>query len=172
MDVPPTTPTAPIFTCPLKTPLVAAAHPSLGVAVTFFFGREASTKREELLTCRELAERIRKTTQRSKDRLPWLKLARFGDAKTDKGSLRHDANVRAITGIEADYEPRGSEFRRGTGAADQGRSSTAPPDQVEDKLRRNAIRIVRKLDLGLGMKLREIVAEVAREKREQRKRGE
>lgn len=36
--------------------------------------------------------------------LPLLKLARFGDTATPKGSLRHDANVTAITGCELDYD--------------------------------------------------------------------
>jgi archaellum biogenesis ATPase FlaH len=33
-----------------------------------------------------------------------LKLARFGDLVSDKGSLRHDENVIEITGVEADYD--------------------------------------------------------------------
>ena len=37
---------------------------------------------------------------REKARLPLLKLARFGSTSTSKGSLRHDANVVAVTGIE------------------------------------------------------------------------
>ena len=34
--------------------------------------------------CRALAGRIRVVTAPSKARLPWLKLARFGDTRTDK----------------------------------------------------------------------------------------
>jgi hypothetical protein len=52
----------------------------------------------------DLAALIRGTTASRKDHLPWLKLARFGDLRTDKNSLRHDANVLAVTGIEADYD--------------------------------------------------------------------
>ena len=74
------------------------------LTVTFFFDYTAAKKREERLTLQALAERIEKTTQRSKANLPWLKLARFGDAKTDKGSLRNDGNMLAITGVEADYD--------------------------------------------------------------------
>jgi hypothetical protein len=33
-----------------------------------------------------------------------VKLARFGNARTKKGSLRHDRNAIAVTGIEADYD--------------------------------------------------------------------
>jgi putative DNA primase/helicase len=72
--------------------------------VTLFRDFAATSKREEVICLRALAERIRATTAPAKDRLPWLKLARFGDVRTDKRSLRHDANVQAITGIEADYD--------------------------------------------------------------------
>ena len=47
---------------------------------------------------------MRTATAPSKPQLPWLKLARFGELRSDKGSLRHDANVLAISGIEADYD--------------------------------------------------------------------
>jgi hypothetical protein len=40
----------------------------------------------------------------SKDRLPLLKLAKFGDVLTEKKSYRHDPNVIAVTGIEGDYD--------------------------------------------------------------------
>ena len=36
--------------------------------------------------------------------VPLVQAARFGDHRTDKGALRHDANVLAITGIEGDYD--------------------------------------------------------------------
>ena len=36
--------------------------------------------------------------------LKLLKSARFGDTRTTAGSLRSDANVIAVTGIEADYD--------------------------------------------------------------------
>lgn len=35
---------------------------------------------------------------------PLIKFARFGSVRTDKGSLRHDANVIEVTGIEGDYD--------------------------------------------------------------------
>jgi len=74
------------------------------LVVTFFFDHAARTRREVELTWQALADRIQDMTKRRKDSLPWLKLARFGDQRTDKGSLRHDANVLAVTGIEADYD--------------------------------------------------------------------
>jgi hypothetical protein len=74
------------------------------IAVTFFPNFAATRKNEEALPLADLAERIRGTTAARKDGLPWLKFARFGTTKTDKGSLRHDANMLAISGIEADYD--------------------------------------------------------------------
>lgn len=79
---------------PLDTPL----------AITFFENYAAGTKREEAYTLRALANRVRTVTANRKADLPWLKLARFGDQRTDKNSLRHDDNVLAISGIEADYD--------------------------------------------------------------------
>ncbi|HEY8613244.1 MAG TPA: hypothetical protein VIL69_18420 [Roseomonas sp.] len=73
-------------------------------AVTLFRDYVAASKREEWVTLRCLADRVTSTTAARKDQLPWLKLARFGESRTDKNSLRHDANVLAITGAEADYD--------------------------------------------------------------------
>ncbi len=73
-------------------------------AVTTFKDFAAATKHEQPWSLRTLAPRIRTITAVKKSSLPWLKLARFGDIRTDKNSLRHDGNVLAITGIEADYD--------------------------------------------------------------------
>ncbi len=35
---------------------------------------------------------------------PLIKLATFGDQRTTRGALRHDANVLAVSGLEADYD--------------------------------------------------------------------
>ncbi len=85
------------------------------LTLTTFTSFAATRKTEIAPTIAELAERIRTTDATAKDRLPWLKLATFGMAKTEKGSLRHDANVIAITGIEADYD--GGEVDMATAAA-------------------------------------------------------
>lgn len=74
------------------------------VAVTIFASASATRKAEEQTTLSALADRIRATQAPTKSQLPWLKLARFGDQRTDKHSLRHDANVEVITGIEVDYD--------------------------------------------------------------------
>lgn len=72
--------------------------------MTFFRDRFTTTKTEETISLRDLVERVRDTRGASKGELPWLKLATFGTARTEKGSLRHDANVVEIHGIEADYD--------------------------------------------------------------------
>jgi hypothetical protein len=74
------------------------------VSVTYFRGYAAGEKWVHAVTLEALAQRIRTTTAPAKSQLPWLKLARFGNAKTAAGSLRHDANVIACTGVEADYD--------------------------------------------------------------------
>jgi hypothetical protein len=72
--------------------------------VTFFRDFGAREKWERQRTIYDLAEKAMNTTAERKDALPWWKLAAFGDKRTDKASLRHDANVRCISGIEADYD--------------------------------------------------------------------
>jgi hypothetical protein len=72
--------------------------------VTFFRDFAASEKWERKTTLPDLANRISSKSAARKEDLPWLKLARFGEARSNRNSLRHDANVTAITGIEADYD--------------------------------------------------------------------
>ncbi len=79
---------------PLDTPIM----------FTFFSDYSAQTKNQEAYTLRGIAPRIRAITASDKSKLPWLKAATFGDLRTDKNSLRNDANVLAVTGLEADYD--------------------------------------------------------------------
>ena len=72
--------------------------------ITFFDSPAAPSKRESTLTLDGLRALILATSAPAKPGLPWLKLARFGEARSRKGSLRHNANVLAITGIEGDYD--------------------------------------------------------------------
>jgi hypothetical protein len=74
------------------------------LVVTFFDDVTARAKLERTISLGELAEMIRTTTKPEKSALPSLKLARFGDLRSPKGALRHDANVIACTGVEADYD--------------------------------------------------------------------
>lgn len=74
------------------------------VHVTFFKNFAAKTNTTDKLTLMELRERVLDAAAREKGKLPWLKLAIFGKKRTDENSLRHDANVTQITGIELDYD--------------------------------------------------------------------
>ena len=56
------------------------------------------------LTLPKIAEVIRMAKAPDKDHLPWLKLARFGNRTSAKGSHRFDANVIEVTGVEADND--------------------------------------------------------------------
>jgi len=82
------------------------------IPVTLFVDVHAREGRvhERWITPRALARMIGEARAREKARLPLLKLARFGDVPTPKGSLRHDANVTAVTGVEADYDGEATSF--------------------------------------------------------------
>src|SRR5215831_12370758 len=81
--------------------------------VTFFDHRSARFKREVQVTLPELREMIEAETAERKDLLPWVKFALFGNLISDKGSLRHDANVLWVTGCEADYDGEFISFDEG-----------------------------------------------------------
>jgi hypothetical protein len=74
------------------------------ISVTFFRDHAAQSKRTNEQSLRALIPMLSDTTAPSKAELPWLKLATFGDVRTQRGSLRHDENITAVTGIEADYD--------------------------------------------------------------------
>jgi putative DNA primase/helicase len=74
------------------------------IAVTFFANYAARDKSEERLSAAALAELIDAARAPTKDELPWLKLAQFGDRVSKRGSLRWDGNVDWITGVEGDYD--------------------------------------------------------------------
>lgn len=74
------------------------------IPVTFFTDARAQFRDEQQLSPKALADRIREMVAAEKARLPWLKLARFGDRRSDKHSLRHDGNVNKISGVELDYD--------------------------------------------------------------------
>jgi hypothetical protein len=78
--------------------------------VTYFPDRAARVATPADPAPIELAEQIARTSAATKDALPWVKCATFGDAKSDKGSLRHDGNVLAITGAEGDYDAEAVPF--------------------------------------------------------------
>ena len=72
--------------------------------ITKFRDRHAGTKSRLRLSLRELADKLPGRSAPAKPGLPLLKLATFGDERTSKGSLRSNANMRAIDGVEADYD--------------------------------------------------------------------
>ncbi len=72
--------------------------------VTFFPDAFARTLKAESLTLPALRDLIYTTSARSKAHLRLLKLARFGNETTAKNCLRHNDNVRAIFGVETDYD--------------------------------------------------------------------
>ncbi len=84
--------------------------PPDSVAVTYFSDSAASEKREAWRTLSELRQEILETAAPQKRELPWLKLATFGSKRTLKNSLRHDANVLQVYGLEADYDAEAVSF--------------------------------------------------------------
>jgi hypothetical protein len=74
------------------------------VNYTLFSDTWARTKAERQTTLAALAARIQIASAPAKAGLPWLKLARFGEERSEKGSLRHDANVLGVSGVEGDYD--------------------------------------------------------------------
>jgi hypothetical protein len=72
--------------------------------ITYFTNEFVKSLRTQQVTLPELREQILRTTADKKSRLPWFKGAVFGTKRTKLGSLRHNDNVTAISGIEADYD--------------------------------------------------------------------
>lgn len=72
--------------------------------VTFFKDVHAKKAREVVISLQELQQIILAARAPSKEKLPLLKLARFGDQRSAKDSLRHNANILFISGIELDYD--------------------------------------------------------------------
>jgi len=72
--------------------------------VTFFRDMAATRKTTKDMTLPELCDLILKTSGPTKMKMPWLKLATFGNVKSEVGCLRHNANVIGFSGIEVDYD--------------------------------------------------------------------
>jgi hypothetical protein len=89
---------------PGKGPGALAATAGRTVTIAFFDDYGARCKRERQMTLVELATLIRNEAAQTKADLPWIKFARFGDLPTKRGSLRHNANVRGLSGILVDYD--------------------------------------------------------------------
>ena len=74
------------------------------VRITFFPDETARSSLTADLTLSQLADRIAKQAAASKMELPWLKLAIFGDKRSEKNCLRTNANVVHVTGIEVEHD--------------------------------------------------------------------
>ena len=75
------------------------------VTWTRFTDSGAANKREVAHEWRELVEHLRDAgPYAAKSLCPWIKLARFGSLRSRKNSLRTNANVLEITGVEGDYD--------------------------------------------------------------------
>ncbi len=72
--------------------------------LTTFSDELARIKTEKTASLREFVKQVHVPTAPTKGQLPLLKLAKFGAVPTTKGSLRNNANVLAIDGIEGDYD--------------------------------------------------------------------
>ena len=54
--------------------------------------------------CRKIADQIRKKTATSKEALPLIKMASFGQKRSAHNSLRTNENMENIDGVETDYD--------------------------------------------------------------------
>ena len=92
-------------TLAVESTLLRTVHAQDVVHWTKFPDTAAQTLERLAMPWAEVVEMIRRPDEwPSKHAMPLLKLATFGDLRTAKGALRHDANVIEITGIEADYD--------------------------------------------------------------------
>jgi hypothetical protein len=88
-------------------PILAPGGSALDRPITWtkFFDQTGRGKEEHTGALREIGALARDTTAAVKDDLPWIKLATFGDQRSPKGdSLRNNANVLSISGVEGDYD--------------------------------------------------------------------
>ena len=67
------------------------------VRITFFPDEAAQFLHTEELTLSQLADRIAKQTAASKRELPWLKLAIFGNQRSEKNCLRTQRQPGAVS---------------------------------------------------------------------------
>jgi hypothetical protein len=74
------------------------------ISLTFFRDEYAKSLTVKSMTLPRLRDEILATKGPTKAAMPWLKGARFGDKRTDKGNLRSDENVLGFDAIELDYD--------------------------------------------------------------------
>ena len=76
------------------------------IRITFFPNQSAQSKTTGTLTLEQLRDKIQTTTAAEKGKLPWLKLAAFGNKRTELNCIRNNDNVVSITGVELDYDDK------------------------------------------------------------------
>ena len=95
------------------------------MTVTFFENEFARSLVVKNLTLRQLREIILTKTAASKMGLEWLKLAIFGNKRSEKNCLRTNANVVQITGIETEHDAGEISFDTAIAVMREGPSSLA-----------------------------------------------
>ncbi len=84
---------------------IPAAQPAQALAITYYPDLPARLQDRSATTWAALIQQIAAPHEYlSKQVMPLLKMARFGDTPTARGSLRHDGNILAVSGIEGDYD--------------------------------------------------------------------
>ena len=94
------------------------------IHVTFFPSFAAQSLKTEEMTLEDIRDLILKTSAKTKEELPWLKLARFGNKRSKNNSFRYNANVETITGIELDYDAKKVSFEQAVATARDARVRT------------------------------------------------
>ena len=74
------------------------------ISVSVFDNLKAEHVNLTQMSLRDIKGKIHTTKAINKANLPLLKLARFGTLVTYAGSIRHDANMESVSGIEGDYD--------------------------------------------------------------------
>jgi len=83
----------------------AGGTDSIPIIVSLFSSVQARDVQTQDSTWGELTTTLEQAASfKAKTDLPLLKMARFGAQRTERGSLRHDGNVEAVSGIEGDYD--------------------------------------------------------------------
>jgi hypothetical protein len=106
--------------------------------VTLFSDKLAHSLSTREMDLEELRDLAAATVADTKDRLPLLKLGRFGDRRTSKNSLRHDANFEDASGVELDYDGERVPFDEAVRIAEQARLRAliyTSPSHTADKPR-------------------------------------
>ena len=88
----------------VKSDLLSTSPLDRPLHVSFIKDKHARSIHSSYMSLRELAPKITEKHAPSKARLPWLKLAAFGAVASENGSLRSNANVLSVDGIEGDYD--------------------------------------------------------------------